>query len=95
MDSSSFEQWYKCPLTKSYFIDPVLASDGYTYERKAIENYFRIDENIKSISPMNGDAFPNHDLYTNVTMQELLKVHQRRLKLIPDKKFRDPNTSIF
>lgn len=30
---------FKCPLTKKIMIDPVIAGDGYTYEKTAIEKY--------------------------------------------------------
>ena len=31
----------KCPISKELFVDPVMASDGYTYERWAIEDYLK------------------------------------------------------
>lgn len=37
---------FKCPLTKKIFVDPVFCSDGFTYERKAIEEW--LDKNRTS-----------------------------------------------
>ena len=49
-----------CPITHQIFLDPVLASDGFTYEKKAIK---KVIENNK-ISPMtkqiiSSTTFPN------------------------------------
>lgn len=30
-----------CPLSNEMFVDPVIASDGYTYERDSIVKYFK------------------------------------------------------
>ena len=46
-----------CPITQSLMRDPVMASDGETYEREAIENWLK----EKNISP-SGDQFPNKTL---------------------------------
>lgn len=35
-----FIEDYICPITKQIFVEPVTAPDGYTYERKALENWF-------------------------------------------------------
>lgn len=32
---------YKCPITESLFVDPVLLADGYTYERAAIQEWLQ------------------------------------------------------
>ena len=32
---------YKCSLTKEIFVDPVMIADGHTYERSAIEDWFK------------------------------------------------------
>jgi len=39
----------RCPITREMMLDPVMAQDGYTYERDAIEAWFRKQEE-------NGDA---------------------------------------
>ena len=53
---------YLCPITQELMRDPVIASDGHTYERGAIEIWF----SKKVVSPKTGSAletsatFPNH-----------------------------------
>eukprot|EP01024_Parvocaulis_polyphysoides_P045721 TRINITY_DN4284_c1_g2_i1.p1 TRINITY_DN4284_c1_g2~~TRINITY_DN4284_c1_g2_i1.p1 ORF type:complete len:478 (-),score=76.52 TRINITY_DN4284_c1_g2_i1:1268-2527(-) len=50
-----------CPITKSFFCDPVVASDGNTYERKAMEiwmTYF-------THSPITGEKLPHKLLVPN------------------------------
>merc|ERR1711939_537947 len=38
-----------CPITLERFVDPVIARDGYVYERRAIQQWF---DNNRRISPM-------------------------------------------
>lgn len=45
----------KCPITLSYFRDPVTASDGYTYERDAITDWI----NHNSVSPVTSEPLDN------------------------------------
>lgn len=53
---------FMCPITQELMVDPVLAADGHTYERKAIERWLL----TKTTSPKTGLAlemravFPNH-----------------------------------
>ena len=53
---------FTCPITQDLMIDPVLATDGHTYERRAIEDWLV----SHSTSPMTGAelemkaVFPNH-----------------------------------
>lgn len=53
---------FVCPITQDVMTDPVIASDGHTYERRAVEAWF-----MKQVtSPKSGNAldsplvFPNH-----------------------------------
>ena len=53
-----------CPITTELMSDPVMAADGHSYERSAIERWLA----TKSTSPMTGEEleltrlFPNHIL---------------------------------
>eukprot|EP00873_Tetraselmis_striata_P035808 jgi/Tetstr1/456072/TSEL_042842.t1 len=54
------EEWLICPITQDIMADPVLAEDGYTYEREAIAAHFR----RRAVSPMTNlpigtTVFPN------------------------------------
>ena len=56
---------FLCPITQTAMVDPVLAMDGHTYERNAIERWFA---NGRATSPVtNARLFsltlvPNHAL---------------------------------
>ena len=59
-----------CPLTGQPFNDPVVASDGYTYERKAIEKWLA-DGN--GVSPKSNRPMESLTLYDNVVVKDLLR----------------------
>jgi hypothetical protein len=50
-------------------VDPVLASDGWTYSRKAIELWFH---HGFEISPVTKDFFPSKTTVPNILIQEVL-----------------------
>ena len=62
---------YICPITLSLMKDPVLATDGFTYERKAIEAHF----NNKNTSPMTNAPLVDLSLHTNQTLKNLIQNH--------------------
>lgn len=51
------------------FLDPVFAADGFTYERRAIEDWI----SRKAISPMTNLPLPHRFLTPNVTMRNLIQ----------------------
>ncbi len=51
----------KCPLTNKVMEDPVVASDGQTYERKAIEDFFK----TSIVSPVIHKEFKDFTLVSN------------------------------
>ncbi|CAF1125668.1 unnamed protein product [Didymodactylos carnosus] len=62
------------PITKQILRNPVLASDGYTYERESIMEWFRLCKN----SPVTNVEFINFDLKPNNVILRMLKVIQSR-----------------
>ncbi len=58
------ESSFCCPITRAKMKDPVMAADGHSYERSAIQRWFR----SKNTSPMTGApllntcVIPNHAL---------------------------------
>ena len=48
--STEIAQKLRCPLTQKLLFDPVIADDGYTYERSAILEYLKSDKT----SPVDG-----------------------------------------
>jgi len=61
----------KCPLTKVLFSDPVMAVDGYTYERKAIQGWFR---EHGATSPSTHQKLESDQLISNRSIQKLMGV---------------------
>ncbi|KAK6502352.1 hypothetical protein TWF506_002933 [Arthrobotrys conoides] len=55
-----------CPITKELFRDPIVAADGFTYERRAIERWFATTSN-KTYSPSTGGELTNTQLRANVS----------------------------
>lgn len=58
-----------CPVTKQCMTNPVVAADGHTYERSAIEKHMEAaGEN--ATSPLTGEKLASHDLVINWTMRK-------------------------
>eukprot|EP00270_Netrium_digitus_P008888 TRINITY_DN2687_c0_g1_i2.p1 TRINITY_DN2687_c0_g1~~TRINITY_DN2687_c0_g1_i2.p1 ORF type:complete len:819 (-),score=207.79 TRINITY_DN2687_c0_g1_i2:115-2490(-) len=57
-----------CPLSKERMKDPVVAADGFTYERKHIEEWF----SSSSLSPMTGEKLENTSITPNHTILSLI-----------------------
>ena len=56
----------RCPITSQLMVDPVVAQDGYTYERSAIEWHFQAHSQTKS--PVTGLAMAGPALLPNRTL---------------------------
>lgn len=52
---------FVCPITTEIIMDPVVAVDGHTYERAAIEEWFK----TKSTSPKTNEVLPSKMLIPN------------------------------
>jgi ankyrin repeat protein len=64
-----------CPISKSIFLDPVIASDGFTYERNEINKW--IISKPKPISPMTGDPIEKY-LVSNKLIMNTVKEFLRQ-----------------
>jgi len=60
-NSTTIPNEFLCPITHELMIDPVCASDGYTYERKAIEEWLT----KKQTSPILNLSIKDTPLYSN------------------------------
>ena len=60
----------RCPITKQRFIDPVLATDGHTYERDAIERWFLNHDT----SPVSEELLPSKQLAPNQNLYWMLQL---------------------
>jgi len=59
-----------CPITYEVMKDPVVAADGYSYERSAIETYFKSSPSARS--PMTGSQLPNKTLVVNQALRIMI-----------------------
>ena len=55
---------YQCPISFELMTDPVIAEDGHSYERSAIEDWFGRGSltSPKTGEPIGTNLFPNHNL---------------------------------
>jgi hypothetical protein len=66
---NGLKQDLRCPITLEVMVDPVIASDGHSYEREAIERWFTTHRT----SPLTGRAMPNHTLIPNHRLRTLIQ----------------------
>jgi len=69
-NEGSIPNEFFCPITHEVMEDPVIAQDGHTYERKAIERWFAMG---KCTSPKTGASLMSIQLTPNHTMQRLIQ----------------------
>jgi len=60
---------FLCPITNEVMKDPVVASDGHTYEKTAIEEWFR----KSNTSPMTGVALEMKTVFPNFNLRSRIK----------------------
>ena len=60
---------FLCPLTLSIFVDPVICSDGHTYERRAIEDWLK----TKLVSPATNEKLKDATLLPNITLRKAIE----------------------
>ncbi|KAG8191908.1 hypothetical protein JTE90_019842 [Oedothorax gibbosus] len=59
-----------CPITQDVMRNPVVAADGYSYEKQAIEEWF---ESGKETSPMTNEKLAHKLLIPNHVLQQLIQ----------------------
>ena len=68
-DSANAPKAFLCPILHEVMIDPVLAADGHTYERAAIDRWFQ----KSSVSPMTGQRVKSRDVLPNFTIKSMIQ----------------------
>lgn len=66
VETSNLEYDISCPITFQIFKDPVVAEDGLTYEREAIEEWFKSHDK----SPGTGVILPGKKLISNIYVKK-------------------------
>lgn len=72
-DSNFLQSLFSCPITKAAMRKPVIAADGYTYERFAIEDWLQ----NSSVSPVTGDFLTHMRIVPNVLVKNLINDTQQ------------------
>lgn len=62
------EQSLCCPITFELMKDPVIAADGHTYEREAIEQWIH----EKNASPITGQPLTSSSLVPNLSIKHII-----------------------
>lgn len=65
---SDLEDFISCPISLGIIQDPVVAADGHTYERSAIENWLL----RKHTSPVNRQRLSQNSLVSNIAIRQLI-----------------------
>jgi hypothetical protein len=63
-----YKDWV-CPISFKLMTDPVIAQDGYSYERTSIETWLT----SHSTSPMDRSSIDDKRLYTNIALKTLIQ----------------------
>ena len=73
---------YKCPITLEVFRCPVVAADGKTYEREAIEQHIAkcSSEGRELKSPMTNDPLAHDKLSPNYTLAQMINEQIEAIK---------------
>lgn len=58
-----------CSITRNVFMDPVMASDGWTYERNALEELLAT---ASPVSPKTGEILQTDVIIPNLSIQSFL-----------------------
>ena len=68
-DNSTVPTELLCPIGLELMSDPVLCSDGFSYERYNIEQWFKVSD----VSPMTSLHLPTKDLLSDVELKRIIE----------------------
>ena len=63
------ENLFQCPITQEIFKDPVVATDGFTYEKRAIEKWFAKNDR----SPSTNQVLKSKMVIPNLILKQIIK----------------------
>jgi len=63
-----------CSITHEIMIDPVITSDGHTYERSAIEKWL----NYNNHSPMTREIITRDSIVPNIALRDIISKHLKK-----------------
>lgn len=79
MSMSTNTDMFLCPITGCVMNDPVIGTDGYSYERSAITTWL----NTKGISPMTRVPMSLHDLTPNRALKDAIEEFKAKNGTLP------------
>ena len=74
MDRDKYD--FICPIMQDIMEDPVITCDGHTFERAAIEDWFRRG-NRKN--PMTGLRMQSTQLIPNIALKKIIQEEKKRI----------------
>jgi serine/threonine protein kinase len=66
----------QCPIGYNLMVDPVVCADGHSYDRAAIEEWFR----FHNTSPLTNQPLPNKHLIPNHTLRKMIDEFNQKKK---------------
>ena len=63
---------FQCPVTLESMIDPVIASDGFTYERKTLKNLHRYGHR----SPLTRESLNPNIIIPNLNLKKMIRDYE-------------------
>ena len=69
LQGGNLNEFLMCPITHQVMIDPVVAKDGNTYEREAIQSWFK----KSPTSPVTSEYMDSQELLPNHAMRSIIK----------------------
>ena len=85
-DDDEFDGSLRCPITQEIMRDPVICADGHSYDRHAIEEWFRMHKK-HATSPLTNERLTHKNLVPNHALRSVIA--ERRETVI----LRDPYTN--
>lgn len=79
IDVEGFPNDFLCPIMMLPMEDPVMCTDGHSYERSAIEEWFGRSRGVYK-SPKTGLPLPSSALFPNIALKGAINEHIERLK---------------
>jgi hypothetical protein len=88
--------FFRCPITRAFISDPVIASDGHTYEKAAIEAWINRQRGPGEMakSPLNDAITLTTTLTSNLVFRAMFKAALETLdKMVESTSVQQPNAS--
>jgi len=67
---------FMCPITQATMMDPVVAADGNSYEREAIEKHVE----HSSLSPLTNTPWKHRELTANNALKQLIRSYEEKVQ---------------